>query len=73
MLAKKPKILHINCHGSHEKKNKNNFYVYFQDSLGKFHKFVIMILHNLLKSNNSKIEAQIEFFFESTCYCEAIA
>ena len=55
------------------KENKNNFYVYFQDSLGKLHKFVIKKLQNLLKSNKSNIEAQIEFFFKSTCYSEAIA
>ena len=73
MLAKKPKILHITCHGSYEKENKNNFYLHFEDSLGKLDKFDIEKLQNLLKSNKSNIESQIKVVFVSACYSEAIA
>lgn len=73
ILMKKPKILHISCHGAYEEVDgESKFFLYFEDNKGKLDKFDLERLNGLLKPTGDE-KSQIEIVFVSACHSEAVA
>jgi ABC-type Fe3+/spermidine/putrescine transport system ATPase subunit len=73
IIRKRPKILHISCHGAYEEvEGVSKFFLYFEDQKGKLDKYDIDRLASVLGgSKNDK--PQIEVVFVSACYSEPVA
>jgi hypothetical protein len=73
IIMKKPKILHISCHGAYEEVDgESKFFLYFEDNKGKLDKFDLERLNGLLKPTGDE-KSQIEIVFVSACHSEAVA
>ena len=73
IIRKKPKILHISCHGAYkEYKDESRFFLYFEESDGKLEEMDVQKLSRLLKSSAEE-KSQIDLVFVSACHSEAVA
>ena len=71
ILLKKPKILHISCHGEYEEVNgEERFFLHFEDNDGKLEKFDTQRIRKIFKSD---YESQISLVFVSACFSEPVA
>lgn len=73
VIRKKPKILHLTCHGSFQiENNEEVFALNLEDQLGKLYKYSINDFKQLFHIPLSKQEP-VDIIFLSACHSESIA
>jgi CHAT domain-containing protein len=67
ILSKKPKIIHISCHGDYEESVKQFYLAFEEKDSGILDKFTEERLKNLIGENN-----HVHLVFVSACHSEMI-